>query len=288
MEREDEAGLVLQARAKVNMGLRILGQRADGYHEIWSILQEISLADEVRLREAPDFSLSMTCNTPGLPTDERNLCLKAARLLQETTGGRSGTAIELVKRVPVGAGLGGGSADAAAVLLGLNRLWGLDLDRRTLLDLAARLGSDVPFFILGGCCVATGRGEILEPRPAVTTDPMVLVTPSLHVSTAWAYKNIDNYPLTPPPENVIFQRFSKNDLRNPHFRKALNNDFEPLVFSHHPRLQAIKEQLLESGAYYASLSGSGSSLFGVYDSVETARAAVRMIQTGGHTYLLTM
>ncbi|MFH1862114.1 MAG: 4-(cytidine 5'-diphospho)-2-C-methyl-D-erythritol kinase, partial [bacterium] len=151
----DKPSLVYEAKAKVNVGLRILGQRPDGYHEIWSILQEINLTDEIWMQDASDLSFSLTCNQKKLPTDDQNLCIRAAKLLHQVTGYPRGVALRLVKRIPIGAGLGGGSSDAAAVLKGLNELWQLSLSQDELLELASQLGSDVPFFIMGSCCVAT-------------------------------------------------------------------------------------------------------------------------------------
>jgi 4-diphosphocytidyl-2-C-methyl-D-erythritol kinase len=158
----DGDGFTIAARAKVNLGLEILGRRADGYHEIATVLQEIDLADELVFREAPEVSL--TCSEPTL-ADESNLIVRAVRLLQQETGRSAGVAIHLEKRIPVSAGLGGGSSDAAATLVGLNHFWQLRLTEADLGELASRLGSDVPFFIRGGTQLATGRGETLESLP---------------------------------------------------------------------------------------------------------------------------
>jgi len=271
----------LKAHAKINVGLRIGGRRADGYHEIWSILQEIDLRDEISLREAPDFVFSAAGETSDLPVDDQNLCVRAARLLQAETGCRRGAHLELDKRIPIGAGLGGGSSDAASVLKGLNRLWGLGLNQAALIELAGQLGSDVPFFILGGCCVATGRGEILRKIDPIIRDALIVIAPKVHIDTAWAYKNIKNYRLTSKLENIKLMDLKKADVL-----RLLGNDFEPLVFSRHPALGVLKERLLQAGAYYASLSGSGSSIYGVFHSEESARRAFDEFQVEGRKYLL--
>jgi 4-diphosphocytidyl-2-C-methyl-D-erythritol kinase len=278
--------MLLKARAKINIGLRILGPRPDGYHEIISVLQEIDLTDDLQLELAPDRSLTMTCDRPDLPADESNLCLKAARLLQETTGCQRGANITLTKRIPMGAGLGGGSSDAAATLKGLNRLWDLGLDQEVMLSLAARLGSDVPFFIQGGCCLALGRGEILRKMRALVHGPMILVVPNVHVSTTWAYKTIKNYPLTSREDYTIFQRSSKNELPLEQFRAIFINDFEPPIFDHYPGLCQLKNTLLTSGAWYASLSGSGSALYALFEEEATARQSLPQVASYGLTQLI--
>jgi 4-diphosphocytidyl-2-C-methyl-D-erythritol kinase len=279
--------LVLTARAKVNIGLRITGVRSDGYHEIRSILQEIHLYDTILLHPAPDFSISMTCDDPDLPTDESNLCVRAAQILKRAAGrGEYGVQIRLIKRIPTGAGLGGGSSDAAAVLKGLNQFWELNLPPSELLKPAARLGSDVPFFILGGCCAVSGRGEKLRSRPPVIRHPLLLIVPKIRISTKWAYKNIKNYHLTSKRENIIFNGSKSDILTNPALRRFLTNDFEPLVFQHYPPLGEIKELLLRNGAFFASLSGSGSSVYGVFENTNTAKQAIENIRVDGASYLL--
>ena len=279
-------GEKVKAPAKINVGLHILGVRPDGYHEIWTILQQINLADELLLLDTPDFSLSLTCNRPDIPVNEDNLCLKAARLLQRETGCRKGVKIHLHKNIPVGAGLGGGSSDAAATLTALNQMWGTGLGKAKLRTLAEKLGSDVPFFLEGGCCIASGRGEVLKKIDRVIKNPMVLVCPNIQISTSWAYKNIKNYRLTSKKENIIFQSSFKKDISDPQIRNILSNDFETPVFEHYPTLKEIKETLLECGAYYASLSGSGSSVYAAFYSSEEARTASQRIHVEGSVHYL--
>lgn len=284
--RGGTSGLRLRAPAKINVGLHVKGLRPDGYHEIWSILQEINLTDEIHLEDAPDFSLTVTGSFAQLPLGEENLCLKAARLFRSEFNLHKGAAIELNKKIPIGAGLGGGSSDAAAVMKGLNTIWGLGLSEPSLLQLTAKIGSDVPFFILGECCIATGRGDELVKTNPIVQDPMVLVCPEEHISTSWAYKNIGNYPLTSNLENVNFKDSLSGGLRDSVTRALLSNDFESLVFSTFPALAEVKRFLLDSGAYYASLSGSGSSIYGVFESLKLAKKAHKQIVTRGSKYLL--
>jgi 4-diphosphocytidyl-2-C-methyl-D-erythritol kinase len=276
--------LTLKAPAKINLGLRILGERSDGYHEIWTILQQIDLWDEILLEESSDLSFSLDTTQAGIPEDESNLCVKAARLLQEETGCDCGARIELKKNIPAGAGLGGGSSDAAAVLMGLNDLWEPKQSEQDLSRLAVRLGSDVPFFIKGGCCLATGRGEILTPIERFIDDPIILVCPDLQVSTAWAYKNIENYRLTSHRENIIFQNSLPENLYNLLIGGTLDNEFEALVLTRYPKLKELKDTLLKLGTYYASLSGSGSAVFGIFRHAVDAEKAAEQLRSFGETY----
>jgi len=276
----------LTARAKVNIGLHILGERPDGYHEIWTIFQQVNLADEILLKESSDLSFSVETDLLGIPDDDTNLCMKAAHLLRQETGCDKGAAITLKKIIPPGSGLGGGSSDAAATLTGLNRLWETGLKRTSLLELASKLGSDVPFFIAGGCCIGTGRGEVLHPIDPVIIDPIVLICPEVKISTKWAYKNIKNYHLTSRSQIVIFQDSLRKSFQQLHSHTAFTNDFEPLVFAYHPSLKALKEALIKHGAYYVSLSGSGSSIFGVFSSTRIAKEAVTKMEAVGATLYL--
>lgn len=278
--------LTLQAPAKINIGLRILGKRTDGYHEIWSVLQEINLCDEIDLWNAPDLSFLMQTDQPDIPGDESNLCLRAASLLKEETGYPAGARIRLRKVIPAGAGLGGGSSDAAAVLKGLNRLWKIGYNEADLMALAARLGSDVPFFILGGCCVATGRGATLKRIPSLVTDSVVLVCPGVHISTEWAYKNIKNYHLTSKMKSIIFRSSLPKIFRSSRAREIFVNDFESVVFAFYPELKLIKDVLFDSGAYFVSLSGSGSALFGLIRSADKAKETTEKLRSRWKTYCL--
>jgi 4-diphosphocytidyl-2-C-methyl-D-erythritol kinase len=278
--------LTLKAPAKINVGLRILGKRPDGYHEIWSVLQEIDLCDEITLWDASDFSLLLEGDQEAVPTDETNLCLRAARLLKRASGYSGAARIKLCKIIPAGAGLGGGSSDAAAVLKGLNQVWKTNLSRNDLESLGAQLGSDVPFFLCGGCCLATGRGEKLTPVKPLIEDLLVLVCPEVFVPTEWAYKNIKNYHLTPALDDIIFQGSLREILSRPGQENIFINDFEPVVFKTYPELKTIKQALLDAGAYFASLSGSGSAVFGLFSHRKEALEAAEKLQPRWKTYCL--
>jgi len=220
---------------KINWSLRITGRRADGFHDLETIFQTISLHDELTFR--PSDTLSLTCDDPTIPVDESNLVMRAARAVGATA------AIELRKRIPAGGGLGGGSSNAATTLMALGS--------GDLAPVALQLGSDVPFFLLGGTAYARGRGEILTPMPPLSGIPLLLVLPEERVLTKEAFARITRYS-APVGMSSDFATFT--------------NDFEEPVFALLPRLRAFKERLVASGAFFAAMSGSGSTLFGAYET----------------------
>jgi 4-diphosphocytidyl-2-C-methyl-D-erythritol kinase len=268
--------LTLPARAKINLHLRVLFRRPDGYHELRTIFQTIDLADILTLTPRPDGELSLACDDPGVPTDDRNLCLRAARRLREAAGG-SGARIELAKRIPVQAGLGGGSSDAATTLLGLNRLWGLDRPVADLAEIGASLGADVPFFLRGGTALGVGRGDELAPLPDAPGGAVLVVSPPVAVSTAWAYDRL-NLVLTKMPETATICGLHRVLAEGEVSLRHCANDFELAVFPEFPLLRQIKNILLEAGASHAMLSGSGGSLFGLFDSDVLCRSAAEILR----------
>ncbi len=268
----------IRAYAKINIGLHILRRRSDGYHDIETLFHQIDWHDEITL-ERTDGKITFSTDSPKLK-DSPNLCVRAAQLLQSNASARFGAIIHLRKNIPIGAGLGGGSSDAAAVLKGLNLLWNLNLSDEQLADLSIQLGADVPFFIFGGTAFGKGRGEILE-RIEIPMPYWILVcTPGVHVSTSWAYSQA-----RPDPE------VGREDIRSiitesaPHFGK-LQNDFEPIVFRAHPEIKSLKEELTRAGSEIAMLSGSGSSVFGFFRSETNARSLVREL-AGRYSVSLT-
>ncbi len=265
--------LCLPSYAKVNLGLFVKSKRPDGYHEIETILQQISLKDELRLtrRETPEIVLN--CSTLGLPNGPDNLCVQAALALREASGCAFGAEIALKKTIPVGAGLGGGSSNAATVLLGLNRLWELDLAQDRLEAIAATLGSDVPFFISGGTALATGRGEkVVALKPFLQDEVFLIVFPNLHIPTHLAYASL-KLDLTIKQKDLTLTSFKGRDIRKVDFFKLAKNDFEESTFLKYPRLNKVHQLLVES-ADYVSMSGSGSAIFALYGSREDATAAI--------------
>lgn len=260
--------LVLRTPAKVNLTLEVLGERDDGYHEIVTVMQAIDLYDRLTLEEAPTITLAV--DVPGLPADDGNLVLRAARLLAEAAGVRRGAAIRLAKRIPVAAGLGGGSSDAAATLVGLSRLWGLRWSRERLGALAVRLGMDVPFFLGTGRATGTGRGERLRALPAGGGYGLVLVNPNVPLSTREVYAGV---PVGRRGDGSAAAAMAEALRRRSPARvaAALANDLEPVAARMLPAIERMKAALLAAGALGAAMSGSGPTVFGVARSYDDAR-----------------
>ncbi len=256
--------LTLTANAKINLGLRIVGRREDSYHFVHTLFQEIDFGDEVTLTDQPSGPVSLEvvgAAADAVPAGDQNLCIQAARLFEARVGAGQGVHIRLDKCIPVGAGLGGGSSDAAAVLRGLNRRWQVGLSAMELERLALRLGADVPFFIRGGLQLGEGIGEALTPLERELPCAVVLVIPPFGIDTAWAYHQFASrrsFPLPPAFDKLI--------TREPIPWEDFTNDFEEVVFPRYGQLAEIKKGLLEAGAVYAGLSGSGSAVVGVLDS----------------------
>ncbi|MEE9466259.1 MAG: 4-(cytidine 5'-diphospho)-2-C-methyl-D-erythritol kinase, partial [Candidatus Neomarinimicrobiota bacterium] len=242
--------------------------RTGGYHLLHTLFQEIDFCDEITLSTGSDDRLTMEITGPlatQVPVGDDNLCLQAARRLQEVSATAKGTHIKLHKWVPLGAGLGGGSSDAAAVLKGLNALWQLGLLANELEKLAVRLGADVPFFIRGGLQLGEGIGEQLTAVNINLPYTVVLGLPSFGVDTAWAYRQFTGRQQFPEPP-----RFDRLIKQKPIPWSAFTNDIETVVFPHHPELADIKQRLFDAGAVYAGLSGSGSAVVGLFDKVPGA------------------
>ncbi len=257
--------ITLLAPAKINLGLWVGRKRPDGYHEIVTLMVPLEFGDRIKItKQAKGIRLRTTGIRLNIPAND-NLAHRAAELFFAAAKIERGCSITINKRIPPGSGLGGGSADAAAVLIGLNRLYHHPLNRKKLRDLALKLGSDVPFFIKGVPCVARGRGERL--RPVLLPRLLVLLyCPDFSVSTSWAYQQLDHLrrKLTPPPlsPKILCLRLRRKELAG--LAGKIHNSFEPVVFARHPELAQIKELLLSRGAYAASLSGSGSTVYGLF------------------------
>jgi len=267
----------VRAYAKINLGLHVLGKRSDGYHSIETVFRLINLYDELEMVQN-DQGIHFSSNDPRLSDDRTNLCLRAANLLRDLTGSHTGVEMRLTKRIPIGAGLGGGSSDAAATLRGLTKLWSLDISTEELQTISATLGSDVPFFFTGLTAYATGRGELLESMVLPIPYSILVATPPIHVSTAWAYSSLK---LNPAQKRPNLRDLLTASLRDPaELRSKLTNDFEETVFQKHPEIKELKEKLLNGGADLALMSGSGSSVFGLFSSAEKARELASAIADG--------
>jgi 4-diphosphocytidyl-2-C-methyl-D-erythritol kinase len=244
----------VRAYAKINWSLRITGRRRDGFHDIETLFQTISLHDTLTFAESDH--LSLTCDDPSIPVNDNNLILRAVRAL-----GAPPVAIELRKAIPAGGGLGGGSSDAAATLVALSKRFGID---RPLDELALSLGSDVPFFLTGGTAYATGRGEVLTPMPPVAGLPLLLLIPEERVSTASAFAAVQGFSTS---IGIVRYRSMIDDGLLSH-ASELVNDFEEPIFSLLPRLRPLKTTLYEMGAAWAGMSGSGSTIVGAFRTAE--------------------
>jgi 4-diphosphocytidyl-2-C-methyl-D-erythritol kinase len=269
----------IPAFAKINLRLDILGKRPDGYHELRTVFQSISLHDELRLRTSKrrEISLSIKDNESlSLEPVEENLAYRAVDVLRQELKIQSGVEIELKKTIPAGRGLGGGSSDAAAALLGYLRLTRAKLPNPRLLEIASSLGADVPFFLLGGRALGVSRGDEIYPLPDVPKLSVLVVSPrNIHVPTVEAYGWLNAQPLTLTKNAANPKLFEFCALCWSPLGSGLSNDFEAPVFQRHARLDQIKRVLLQRGATEASLAGSGSAVFGVFPSpVKARRAAV--------------
>ena len=266
---------VEKAYAKVNLTLAVGEKRPDGYHEVVSVMQRVSLCDTLTA-ERTDSGISLACSDPSLPSGEENLAHRAASVFFRETGITGGVALTLEKRIPSQAGLGGGSSDAASALLALRKLYAPALSDTELETMAAALGSDVPFFIRGGTQLATGRGEVLSPLPSLTDGWFVIVKPAESFSTPAMYRRLDE------PGSVLVRnsRYMQDAVaaNNVHAVAAeLHNSFERVV-PKDSSLRTIKDALRAQGALASLLSGSGSAVFGLFDTETAARAAVEALR----------
>ena len=264
-----------QARAKINLTLDILGLRNDGFHEVEMILQSIELADQLSLEKInAGIKLELVRSTVEggelLPLDDKNLAVKAARIFFDEFDLDGGLSIRLTKNIPIAAGLAGGSADAAAVIRGINRLFDLRLPLERLCEIGAKIGSDVPFCIIGGTCLATGRGERLTRLPALPKTPLVLIKPRGTVPTAWAYKNYDADPSSDHPDTrAIVDAIKLGDVEA--VGELMFNVLERVSVKLHPSILEYKSKLLEGGSTAAVMSGSGPTVFGFTRSSDDAK-----------------
>jgi len=274
----------LAAAAKINLYLRILGLRGDGYHEVAMVLQSVNVRDTLHLTTQPRKDMSITCDHPHVPTDATNLALKAAHLLaEEFPKQATGVHIHIEKHIPVAAGLAGGSSNGAAVLVGLNHLWDLGLTLPELQALAARLGSDVPFCVQGGTALGTGRGDILEPLPPLTGGAVVLAKfVHLSIATPWAYRTYsETFSHTFAEASVQESDHFVQVLANhslPEIAAHLHNDFEKVVLPAYPEIAQLKQSLLDRGALGSLLSGSGPTVFALYPNATLAQQAVEQLR----------
>ena len=283
------SSLTLPSFAKVNWSLRILGRRSDGYHEVRTILQTVSLQDDLEFEVSGDGVVRLICDQPDIPTDDRNLIVRAGNALKARYQVDKGARIRLVKRIPAKAGLGGASSNAAVSLLALAHLWEVEATAPELLEIASQLGADVPFFLLGGSAIGTGTGATISSLANEgECDPqhLIVITPNATVSTAEAYAAISLPALTTMKLDPILSN-SRNESNSGNsqpwpprdlFLGDLKNDFEPVIFDIEPEIRRARDTLLQAGALGALLAGSGSSVFGIFANWEAQQRAIKEIQ----------
>lgn len=271
--------IAIKSYAKTNWTLDVLFKREDGYHELRTIYQTISLHDLIRITETSG-AIEIVCDDPLVPCDETNLAHKAASQFRELGGTKLGARIEIEKRIPVAAGLGGGSSNAAVVLLGLSRLWNFQPEERDLVGIAARLGSDVPFFLIGGTALGVGRGEEVYSIEQVECECLLLVNPGFAVSTAEAYGRLSRLTSQRSAAMMPFTFFAAKGIRE--LSLAVTNDLEEVVLAAHPEIAEVKHRLLSLGARHAQMSGSGATVFGVFENMEMSRRAQSEMRAAGY------
>jgi 4-diphosphocytidyl-2-C-methyl-D-erythritol kinase len=271
-----DSTIALPAFAKINWSLRVIGKRPDGYHQIETVLQTISLHDTITLTTTNDNQITLFCDDRSLPSDATNLVCRAAAALQTRCGLNRGAQIRLEKRIPAQAGLGGGSSDAAMTLLGLSYLWKTGASTKELLELAASLGADVPFFFYGGTAGGVGTGTEMIPAMDAGAKFLLVLKPNAHVPTTRAYESLNAPSLTTIAGDTILSSSLRGRDRH-NVSEYLKNDFETVVFRLEPEIERAKVAMLKAGAKQALLAGSGSAVFGIFDNQEAQERAIQAI-----------
>lgn len=272
----NETTLTLPSFAKINWNLRVLGKRSDGYHDLVTVFQTVSLRDELRFARREDGIISLTCDEPTLPTDTKNIVVRAANALRDKFQLEVGADIELRKQIPWRAGLGGASSNAAVTLLGLSMIWGLETT--DLLRIAVNLGADVPFFLVGGRALGQGTGTELSPLQDGDRKYLVIVAPNATISTDSAYRAIDSRSLTSINAIPILTSSSAELALSDSDQWPLHNDFEAVIFDIEPEIERAKVALLDSGARGALLAGSGACVFGIFATDASRQTALECLR----------
>ncbi len=282
--------LTVTVPAKINLHLQVLGLRGDGHHEVWTLFQSVGLADELAFDDHPGGAVTLTVEPAGAaPTGNDNLVVHAVSALRERTGATNGATIRLRKRIPVGAGLGGGSADAAAALAALDRLWNLHLSPAALADLAAGVGADVAFFLHGGFALGRGRGEDVEPLPDLRPLAVVIAVPPIEVSTAMAFAEAGRRLTSREPEATVeafVAGHREGGVGDPPWGD-LCNDFEEVVAGQWPVIGRVVRAVRATGPLYAAVTGSGAAVFGIYSGLPAARRAAQEIGSGWRVHVVS-
>lgn len=272
-----EDTLQLKAYAKINLALDVVGKREDGYHEVRMIMQTVKLYDKLTFRLLEEDAIRLKTNVGFLPCDENNLIYKAVRCLKEQYHVRQGMEIDLYKCIPVAAGMAGGSTDCAAALIGASKLFGLHLDKQTLMKIGVRLGADVPYCIMRGTALSEGIGEILTPLPSIPDCRILIAKPPVGVSTKFVYEHLDEQGIEIHPDvDGMIQAIREGNLRG--ITNRMGNVLENVTIPECPVIDQIKKCMIEQGALNAMMSGSGPTVFGIYEDREKAEKTKRIIQ----------
>lgn len=279
--------VTLKALAKINLGLDVLGRRENGYHDVRMVMQTIYLYDNVTVEKTEEAGIHLTCNLFYLPVDENNIAYKAAKLLKDEFDIQGGVRIVLDKHIPVAAGLAGGSANAAAVLVGMNRLFSLGLTQEDLMKRGVSLGADVPYCVMRGTVLAEGIGEILSPLPPLPKCCILIAKPGINVSTKTVYEKLDSQEITAHPDiDGILEGLDKQDLHK--VAASMGNVLENVTIGDYPVIEEIKDVMKENGALNAMMSGSGPTVFGIFDDRAKAKQAqqrIRELQIAKQVYI---
>ena len=270
----------LKALAKINLGLDVVRRREDGYHEVRMIMQTIHLYDKLDIKKTKESGISIASNLSYVPTNESNLVYKAGKLLMEEFDIKEGVHVDLTKRIPVAAGMAGGSTDAAAMLYGMNEIFGLGLSRKDLMERGVKIGADVPYCLMRGTALAEGIGEKLTSLPPMVKCPVLIAKPAISVSTKFVYENLklDENTVHPDIDKMI-EDIKKKDLNA--IAADMGNVLESVTIPEYPIITEIKERMMASGAVNAMMSGSGPTVFGLFADEETAKKAYQDMQKSG-------
>lgn len=271
----------LKALAKINLGLDVLRRREDGYHEVRMIMQTIHIFDQLQLEKQQEEGIVVRTNLYYLPENENNLVYKAAKLLWEEFELPGGISIQLKKYIPVAAGMAGGSSDAAAVLFGMNRMYNLGLSMEELQERGVKIGADVPYCIMRGTALAEGIGEVLSPLPPMPPCTILVAKPGIGVSTRFVFENLKANELDAHPNiDGMLEALKNQDLRELARYMDLGNVLETVTIPAYPVIQRLKDAMLRSGALTALMSGSGPTVFGIFDSRQAAKRAYSVLKRG--------
>lgn len=270
----------LQAFAKINLGLDVLGKREDGYHEVRMIMQTIRMYDQLDMRKSVEPGIHLTTNKKYIPVDENNLVWRAAKLMMDTCGIMEGVSIHLHKVIPVAAGMAGGSSDAAATLVGMNRLFHCGLSKEKLMELGVQIGADVPYCVLRGTALAEGIGEKLTVLPPMPDCWILIGKPGISVSTKYVYTTLDlNTDTVHPDIDGMKKALGDGNLYG--ITERMGNVLQDVTITAYPEVERIKEQMKTLGAVNAMMSGSGPTVFGIFDNEEKAQEACQKLRESG-------